>query len=58
MAVTVEVKENQTAHIIGPARLTVVIDHEEMIHISEAEVEPGPELASVQSRAQPSARKR
>ena len=40
MAVTVEVKENETAHIIGPARLTVVIDRPEMISIDAADVEP------------------
>ena len=40
MAVTVEVKENETAHITGPARLTVVIDRPEMISIDAAEVEP------------------
>ena len=56
MAVTVEVKENQTAHIIGPAKLTVVVDREEMISIDEAEVEPG--AASAQSSTQASARKR
>lgn len=49
MAVTVEVKENETAHITGPARITVVVDRPDMISIDEAEVEPA--LASVQSTA-------